>query len=313
MGTSYTVKMSERPPTVVPQTLERRILQVLDRVDRWMSTYRNDSELSRYNHNPSTDWVAVSPELAVVLEEAQTISRLSDGAFDVTVGPLLRLWGFGPHAQDPPRVPSPNEIEQAKNTIGYRRLKVRRVPPAIKKTHPKVSVDLSAIAPGYAVDLIAALLEDHGVHDYLVDIGGEERVKGRSPRGARWRIAIARPLEGEGGILRTLELESGAVATSGDYRNYFERDGQRYSHLLDPRAGRPIKHRLASVTVIAETAMRADALATALMVLGPEQGMELAEEAGLAALFIVRGPGGYIEQLTHGFARLIKTTQPNPK
>jgi FAD:protein FMN transferase len=271
MGTDYSIKITDLPFPIDPINLQLEIDRLLESVNGLISIYRNDSELSRFNRNPSTDWVEVSSELITVIEEAQRISELSSGAFDVTVAPLVKLWGFGPDSPAP-QVPPADQIQAAREKVGYRQIHTRRSPSALKKDRPDLSIDLSAIGEGYGVDRLAGFLEALEIHDYLVDTGGEHRVKGHSPGATSWRIGIERPGPGDRGLQRVIELESGAVATSGNYRHYFEQDGQRYSHLIDPHTGWPITHRLVSVTVIGQTAMRADALATALMVLGPEQG-----------------------------------------
>lgn len=298
MGTDYSVKITDLSSPIDPKTLELGIARLLESVNGLISTYRNDSDLSGFNRNPSTEWVEVPAELVTVLEEAHRVSELSGGAFDVTVGPLVKLWGFG-SGNEEPQVPPTSQIQTVRKKVGYRLVHTRRSPPALKKDRPELSIDPSAIGEGYGVDRLAGFLESLGIHNFLVDIGGEHRVKGHSPSDTPWRIGIERP--GESRLQRVIELESGAVATSGDYRNYFEQDGQRYPHLIDPRTGRPITHRLVSVTVIAQTAMRADALATALMVLGPEQGFLLAEREQLAALLIVKSPEGFVEKATTRF------------
>ncbi|ADE15633.1 ApbE family lipoprotein [Nitrosococcus halophilus Nc 4] len=303
MGTGYSVKIVDLPAGIDPESLDHHIAQLLEEVNGLMSTYQEASELSRFNRSRRTDWIAVSPELVKVLEEAQRISRLSEGAFDVTVGPLVNLWGFGPspYVDDlPPR----QQVEAARERVDFKQLQIRRLPPAIRKAQGDIYVDLSGIAKGYGVDRIAELLEAQGIENYLVDIGGEERIQGYGPQGGPWRIAIERPVAGKRSVQRILELDSSAVATSGDYRNYFEREGKRYSHTLDPRTGWPITHKLVSVTVLSATAMRADALATALMVLGPEQGFRLAEREQIAALFLVKTPGGFREQTTTRFTKI---------
>ncbi len=298
MGTDYSVKITDLPSAIDPKSLELGIARLLESVNGLLSTYQSDSELSRFNRNPSTEWVAVSSELVTVLEEAHRISELSGGAFDVTVSPLVKLWGFGPSNEEP-QVPPASDIQTAMEKVGYRQVHSRYSLPALKKDRPDLSIDLSAIGEGYGVDRLAGFLEAQGIHNYLVDIGGEHRVKGHSSRGTPWRIGIERP--GERRLQQVIELNSGAVATSGDYRDYFEQDGQRYSHLIDPRTGRPITHPLVSVTVISTTAMRADALATALMILGPGQGFQLAERERLAALLILKSPEGLVEKATTRF------------
>ncbi len=311
MGTRYICKVSGLPAGVDPDRIREKIDTALDAIDRLMSTYRADSALSRFNTGRSIDWVGVAPELVKVVEEAQWVSRVSGGAFDISVGPLVALWGFGP-SSSAYQIPSAEAIQAVRARVGYHRIHTRVSPPALRKDLPGVELDLSAIAPGYAVDRVAEILDAHRAQGYLVDIGGEQRIKGRKSDGMPWRIGIASPTEVHPGIWRTLLLTAGGLATSGDYRNYFEKNGKRYSHLIDPVSGYPIAHTLASVTVISDTAMRADALATALMVLGPVRGLALADRERLAALFIVREGTGFRDLATSGFRRALRAPGGSP-
>lgn len=302
MGTRYSVQMTAPPAELQRPALAEAIQARLDAIDALMSTYRADSELSRFNASASTDWVAVSPELVRVLGAAQRVSRASGGAFDVTVGPLVDLWGFGP-APRPEQLPDATAIAAARARVGWQRLALRPDPPALRKSHPELHVDLSAIAKGYAVDRVAAVLEEAGLSDYLVEIGGELRARGVNGRGAAWRIAIERPEPGRRAVFRVVALRDLGMATSGDYRNFFELGGQRYSHTVDPATGRPVEHQLVSVTVLAEAAMLADAWATALLVLGPERGARLADSEGLAAALIRQDGDGFVLETTPAFDR----------
>lgn len=297
MGTRFLVKVVGRPPRDA-ESLEREIGRCLDEIDRLMSTYRPDSELSRFNRFDRTEWFPVSEPTARVIAEAVRVGDLTGGALDVTVGPLVDLWNFGPERRPGDRVPSPQELDRARERIGYDRLDVRLAPPAVRKKKPDLSVDLSAIAKGFAVDAVADLLERRSIEHYMVEVGGEVRARGRNPRGRPWQIAVEVPLEGLRAIQRVVPVSGSALATSGDYRNYFEVEGVRYSHILDPRTGRPIRHELASASVLAPTCIEADALATGLMVLGPEAAFELAEREGLAVLLIIRTRGGFAERMT---------------
>ncbi|HXH02847.1 MAG TPA: FAD:protein FMN transferase [Candidatus Competibacteraceae bacterium] len=300
MGTSYSVKYLAGAAAPAAAALQEEIERLLAAINKTMSTYDPDSELSRFNRAPADDWVAVSVELYTVVAAARRISELSDGAFDITVGPLVNLWGFGPQ---PPRdrVPPAAAIAAARERVGYRMLALRNQPPALRKTRPDLYVDLSAIAKGYAVDRVAELLERHAIRDYLVEIGGELRASGRNAQASPWRVAVEKPLAGARSVETVIAVERGSIATSGDYRNFFEVDGQRYSHEIDPHSGWPIAHRLASVTVVADNCMEADAWATALLVLGPQNGPALAERLGLAALFISGEADGFREHATPAF------------
>lgn len=302
MGTTYSVKAVGLTENDGGAEIKVGVAQVLETVNRRMSTYDENSEVSRLNNHGSGTWMNVSNDLLSVMEEALRISKLSRGAFDVTVGPLVNLWGFGPSGGRE-RAPEEEAIRQALGSVGYQRIRVRSSPPGIMKESPNIYVDVSAIAKGYAVDRVADYLETQGIHRYLVEVGGELRAKGRNARGVPWRIAIEKPVTGHRTIHTVVEIAGNAVATSGDYRNYFEENGKRFSHTIDPRTGRPVGHKLASVTVIHPSAMRADALATALMVLGPEEGYALAEREQLAALFLIKGPGDFLADPSPGFER----------
>lgn len=300
MGTGYSVKAVHVPPDVDTDQLKADVDAVLREVNDRMSTYDGNSELSRFNRSRSTDWVSVSSGLLSVVREALRVSYLSAGAFDVTVGPVVNLWGFGP---GPGRdaIPSDAQIQAAVAKVGYDRLHVRGSPPAIRKDDPDLYVDLSAIAKGYGVDQVAACLESYGIQNYLVEVGGELRAKGNRGSGAPWRIGIERPTPTVRTVEEIINIREGAVATSGDYRNFFEVGGERFTHQIDPRTGRPITHNLASVTVISASAMHADAMATAFMILGPESGLQLAERENLAAFFLVKNGKSFRERSTSAF------------
>ena len=307
MGTQYLVKVIDLPEHMALVRVDEDVNRLLRDVDAKMSTYRDDSELSRFNAAKSTEWIPVSNEMVDVVEHALQVSQLSDGAFDITVGPLVNLWGFGPD-QRPDRVPTDEQIAAAKAQLGYQHVHTRRQPPALKKDRDDIYLDLSALAKGYAVDQVADYLENLGITDYMVEVGGELRLKGRNENGTPWRIAVERPTPGDRDVYSIMQLEDMGVATSGDYRNYFEQDGQRYSHTIDPRTGRPIDHRLASVTVIADSSMYADALATALLVVGPDEGDELAQQHGIAAYFIVKSSEGFDANATRPFEQFLVST-----
>jgi thiamine biosynthesis lipoprotein len=234
--------------------------------------------------------MTASLEFFEVLTIAQTVWLNSNGALDPSVGPLVDLWGFGPSPGED-QIPSEKQITIALATVGFDAVIIDSSDQSIIKTRPVV-IDLSAVAKGYAVDLVADLLEMNALPDYLIEVGGETRVSGLNPQGQPWRLAIESPLL-IGQIETVLALTSGAVATSGDYRNYFERDGIRYSHTIDPRDGKPIIHTLASVTVLADTCAEADAWATALLVLGNTEGLDLANRLGLAVYMLARDGDEY--------------------
>lgn len=305
MGTSFSIKVSRLPDNIdatrLKQTIDERLLQL----NAQMSTYLQDSELSLFNQNRSTDWQPVSEALYTVLSAARQISELSNGAFDITVGKLVNSWGFGP---DPMTFVAPEQsiIDQEMAQMGYRHLQIRAEPMAIKKAIPDLYLDLSAIAKGFAVDEVADILQQAGISDYMVEIGGELRLKGGNLTNKPWRIAVEKPTPEKRMIQTVFPFTNTALATSGDYRNFFEQDGVRFSHTIDPRTGNPIKHKLASVTVLNDKCMLADALATAFMVLGPDEGYQLAEKQGIAALFIIKTEEGFEQKATSAFTLITR-------
>ena len=308
MGTYYRIKLADLPSPLRQDELESEIESILHEVNRQMSTYIPESELSRFNRHENDDWFSVSPEIALVVDEGLRINQLSEGAFDITIGPLVNLWGFGPKGgQD--EVPNPDDIMDAMARVGSRRLQVRLSPPALKKNRSDLYVDLSGIAKGFAVDELARYLDSVGITGYMVDIGGELKTRGRKKDGSSWKIAVERPIVNGKEIQKVVPLVDLAMASSGDYRNYFEKNGERYSHEIDPATGWPIRHQLASVTVVDPSCMRADALATALMILGPEKGLKLAHRNNLAALFIIKGKDGFVERETVEFNSFVKSME----
>jgi FAD:protein FMN transferase len=308
MGTSYNIKASKLPDSLTPTEITRQVKALLEKVNGQMSTYQKDSELSILNQNTSTDWIPVSPELYEVVKEAIKISQLSNGLFDVTVGPLVNLWGFGPQEMS---LSPPGEaaIKEGLNQIGYNRLKLKGDSLAVKKDIPGLYVDLSGIAKGYGVDQVGLLLEHLGILDYMVEIGGEIRVKGKNNQGKPWQIAVEKPTAEKRAIEKVLAITDTGMATSGDYRNYFEVEGVRFSHTIDPKTGRPINHKLASVTVLSETSMVADGLATAFMVMGPDEGYQFAEKNQIAAFFIIKSDKGFDQKMSSAFLKSTKVTR----
>jgi thiamine biosynthesis lipoprotein len=305
MGTTWSVKIADLDLGAKERdAIAEAIADELERVDRLMSTWNPDSELSRFNRHASSAPFAVSPETFAVFEIAEQVSEQSEGAFDITVGPLVAAWGFG--ATDrPPQPPTPAELADIEGRVGWRLIHLDPSAQTISKAHPEAQCDLSAIAKGYAVDRVADALLALGQEDFLVEIGGELRARGAKLDGRRWRIGIERPGTGTRSTQIILEVSDRALATSGDYRSYYEEKGERISHTIDPLAGRPIRHGLASVSVIHGSATWADALATALNVMGPERGVAWAESEGLAAFFLVRDePEGFREIATSAFVRL---------
>lgn len=302
MGTTYTVKVAAPPASVDGAKLRATIDESLARIDRSMSGYRADSEVTRFNATTSTQWHDVSAELASVVQTAHEISERSGGAFDITIAPLVAAWGFGPGGRLH-ELPSAEEIAQTAASVGFRKLHVRSDPPALRKDVGELSIDLNGIAPGFAVDLLAERLLALRVENFMIDIGGEIRAHGRNARDEQWHIAIEHPVATQRTPYAGVRLDGATVSTSGEYRDYYERDGRRYSHTIDPRTGRPLDRAPGSVVVIASSAALADGWATALNVLGPRDGMALAAQENMPVLFIERDGEGWRSQATPEFER----------
>ncbi|MBN2001035.1 FAD:protein FMN transferase [candidate division KSB1 bacterium] len=294
MGTTYTVK------TILgSEQIQSDVQSILNRMDSAMSTYQENSFISRFNRSNGNDWFPVSEDVVRVVYCAQRIAAQSGGAFDITVGSLVNLWGFGPGERST-KVVHQEKIRRLQKDVGYHHIDVQLNPPCLKKFLGGVNIDLSAIAKGYAVDKVAEYLDSLKIANFYIEVGGEIRVRGRNPDRKEWQIGISTPDE-LGGIQKIISLSEKSVATSGDYHNYYEREGVRYSHTIDPRTGRPIMHKLASVTVVHDSCMVADAWATAITVLGPEEGYNLALRNDLAVFMIIRDKNGFIEKKTQQF------------
>ncbi len=287
MGTTYTVKVAASLSGEQAKELGQDIQRILSRVDDLMSTYKADSELSRFNRHEKTTPFPLSEETARVFACALEVSRRSKGAFDITVGPLVNAWGFGPEEVE--ELPDDVQLKELRERVGFAKLHLNEEENTVFKDRPDVYCDLSAVAKGFAVDEVARILDDGGISDYMVEVGGEVRTRGRNPQGDFWQIGIYKPHPGVYEPERVLPLQNKAIATSGGYRNFITRDGIRYTHILDPRTGKPITHNLASATVVHDSCTWADAYATALMVLGSEEGYEFAVEHDLAVLLMIHG------------------------
>jgi thiamine biosynthesis lipoprotein len=303
MGTTFKVVLVEPPEAIASDALESELIAALQAIDLLASTWRDDSELTAFNLDLSIDWIPVSKDFCGLLESALSVSEATGGAFDLTIGPLVNLWGFGPDGQiiEPP---SAVEIADAQNRVGFDMLEADCGERLVRKDVPDLYVDLSGWAKGYAVDQLAELLNSRGIDNYLVEIGGELRVKGQNPEGNKWAIGIEAPSTSARVPHAILHVTDTSVATSGDYRNYFEHDGRRFSHTIDARTGHPVTHDLAAVTVVNTSTAYADSMATALLVLGPDEGPELARELGIAGYFLVRNQTGIREITTPDFDRL---------
>lgn len=304
MGSSYTVRVAGAAfsPARLAQ-LQADVQGALDAVDERMSLYRPGSELMRFNRHAAITPLALSPELMTVLQAGQRVAELSDGAFDLTVAPLVLAWGFGPEARR--GLPDAQALRAGRAATGHRHLRLDPAQGLASKALPGLQADLGGIAKGYGVDRAAQALLAQGVEHFMVEVGGELRTAGRNAQGRPWQIGIEEPDAVPQRARLVVPLSGQAMATSGDYRIYFEEGRRRYCHEIDPRRGEPIVHGLASVTVVAADCMQADALATALIVMGPQAGLALARRAGIAAHFIVRGADGrLVDHATETFSAL---------
>lgn len=285
MGTTYTVELAAPIDDGVRAELTALFEAELAAIDRAMSTFDARSELSEFNRRQDLHWMPASRGLLEVVDCASRISASTQGAFDVTVGPLVDLWGFGPDYRSQ-RVPNEDTIERVRQSVGYRHVQADLSAGAIRKRHSLTRIDLNAIAPGYGVDRLALILERQGIGDYLVEIGGEFKAKGTTAAGRPWHVGIERPVEGRRVIGEIVVLENKSIASSGTTKDFFEQDGRQYSHSIDPSTGRPVAHPAMAVSVVADTTMEADGWATALLVLGPQHGYEVAQARGLAAILV---------------------------
>ena len=302
MGTYYRVTIAENLPPPKLDHLATFVEGKLTRINHLMSTYRDDSEISRFNRFESSEWFDVSSETAFVVSKALEIYEASNGRFDITVSPLVELWGFGKDKErDKP--PSHVEIKKALESIGSHHLHVRLEPPAIRKAIPTLEIDLSAIAKGFAVDLVSKELRAKGITSYLVDIGGEIRAGGAKAADRPWKVAIESPVS-NGETVKTLPLVGRSLATSGSYRNFFESHGNLYSHTIDPKTGYPVNHATVSVSVIAKDCLVADAWATAFMIFSAEESLDLADRLKIAVFLIQGDDTGLTELQSKQFARL---------
>ncbi len=290
MGSAWTVKIAAPLPRPAAE-LQRGAQARFETVNQALSTYRADSALSRFNADDRGEWVEVDPELAAVLAYALSLAEASGGAYDVTVGPLVNLWGFGP---DPARSAEPDaaQIDAARARVGWRKVEVDVARGRARKA-PGVRIDLSSLGKGRGVDRVAGYLDSQGVSNYLIDLSGKLRARGHNAWGAPWRVAVERPgADDPAGAARivpaVVTLRDASIATAGDYRRYFESGGRHFSHIIDPRSGRPVSHAAVSATALGADCMRADALATVFMAMAPDDALRLANATDTAALLMVR-------------------------
>jgi thiamine biosynthesis lipoprotein len=301
MGTTYTIRYFPKRQAEILPNMQQLIDEELKRVNQQMSTYLKDSEISSFNASRSTDWFPVSADTASVVALSLQISTISNGAFDVTVAPLVNLWGFGPH-KSKEAIPSDADIEATRATVGFKKLSVQLNPPALRKSMPELQVDLSAIAKGHGVDRVAELFRKNNISDFFIEIGGEIYADGTRLDGQPWQVGIEAPLVNTQSIQTVVGLSGAAMATSGDYRNFFEANDQKFSHTIDPSSGFPVTHQLASASVVSENCALADAIATCMMVLGPEKGLRLAETENWAVLLMQRNEGSISSTYSNAFS-----------
>lgn len=306
MGSSYTVQYVPTGKAPDAAKLKAEVDTILAGLDEQFSTYRDDSVVSRFNALPAGACMALPADMLKLWRYGEELSQQSGGAFDLTVEPLMNLWGFGPQSRRE-QVPAPADLQRERARVGHQHLRLQGEQLC---KDVDAQLDFDSIVAGYAVDQVSARLTELGLTDYLVEITGELKAVGHKPDGSPWRIALEVPSgERERQVERSVALDGIGLSTSGDYRNYFEEGGQRYSHTFDPRTGAPVRHALASVTVAEAQALRADGLSTLLMVLGPEEGYTFAERNGLAAFFIVRQGEGFVTRATPRFEALF----PSPE
>lgn len=302
MGTTWSITFHQPSVAASTAAIERAVAERLEALEQIFSTYREQSELMRFNASRRTEWLPVSAELAQVAGESRRISALTDGAFDASVQPLVVLWGFGPTRRIG-ALPTREEINRARARVDWRQLEVQSSPPALRKGNAFLAADFSSLAKGFAADAVSDHLVQLGVVNHLVQVGGDLRARGAGSDGNGWSAAIEQPRDGPRAIAAVVRLDGGALSTSGDYRNYFLRDGRRYGHILDPRTGEPVNHDLAAVSVVHASAASSSAWATALFVLGPDTGWRVAVEQQIAALFFVREGASTVRRPTPEFAR----------
>lgn len=310
MGTTYSVKFSSNESDLDQNKIHQDIDKILVHVNALMSTYIPTSEISRLNQSKKDIWFPIHKDFFHVLSFSMDVAKKTQGSFDPTLGPLVNLWGFGPDGKR--KVPSKDELENTMSVVGHDKIELDQKNMAVKKSLDKVYVDLSASAKGYGVDAVSDYLLAKGIHNFMVEIGGEIRTSGQT-KGRSWRIAIEAPHPDivHESYQKVLPISNKALATSGDYRNFFVEGGKKYSHTIDFKTGKPARHTLASVSVVDESScMKADAWATAFMAMGPVKAFELAEKLQVAAYFIYRLDGqkeeGFVTKATSEFKKMFE-------
>ncbi|QAY85185.1 thiamine biosynthesis protein ApbE [Pseudomonas arsenicoxydans] len=300
MGSTYSIKYVRHAGLPAPNAVQAQVEKILAEVDQQLSTYRSDSDIERFNDLPANRCQKMPAPILKLIRVGEQLSEQSEGAYDLTVEPLLNLWGFGPQAREE-KVPTAQALADVRQRVGYQHLRIDR--DQLCKD-AAVEVDFNSIAAGYAVDTIAAKLEAMGIHDYLAEATGELKASGKKLDGSPWKIALEEPRDDQQVAQKIIAVDGYGLSTSGDYRNYFQQDGRRYSHTFDARTGAPVSHTLASVTVINPSALMADGLSTLLLILGPERGWDYAEKHDIGAFFVIRADTGFVTRANQAFERL---------
>jgi thiamine biosynthesis lipoprotein len=300
MGSTYSIKYVHHAGMPEATRVRSEVEGILGEVDRQLSTYRNDSDIARFNALPANSCQKMPGSVLELVRTGEQLSAQSEGSYDLTVEPLMNLWGFGPQGREE-KVPDAAALAEVMQRVGHQHLHISG--DQLCKD-AAVEVDFNSIAAGYAVDTIAARLDALGIHDYLAEATGELKAKGRKLDGSSWRIALEEPRDDQQIAERIIDVDGYGVSTSGDYRNYFLQDGRRYSHTFDARTGAPVLHDLASVTVIHPSALMADGLSTLLLILGPERAWDYAEKHDIGAFFVIRADTGFVVRTNAAFERL---------
>ncbi|WP_242487341.1 FAD:protein FMN transferase [Pseudomonas sp. TH15] len=300
MGSTYSIKYVRHAGGPDSSQVRREVEGILADVDRQMSTYRSDSDIERFNDLPANSCQTMPAPILELVRVGEQLSLQSEGSYDLTVEPLMNLWGFGPQGREE-KVPSAEALAEVMKRVGHGHLRING--DQLCKD-AAIEVDFNSIAAGYTVDTIAARLEALGIHSYLAEATGELKAVGKKLDGSPWKIALEEPRDDQQVAERIINVDGYGVSTSGDYRNYFEQGGQRYSHTFDARTGAPITHNLASVTVIIPSTLMADGLSTLLLILGPERGWDYAEKHNIGAFFVIRADTGFVTRTNQAFERL---------
>ncbi|MEH6564562.1 MAG: FAD:protein FMN transferase [Halopseudomonas sp.] len=305
MGSTYSIKWVPSEQSPEPEVLQQDIEGMFARFDQEVSNWRSDSDLARFNEAAAGSCMAMPKSVIDMVKLTEQLYTDSEGSFDITVAPLLELWGF--HGGEEHQAPHPEQLQQAMLRVGQQHLHIRDDGQLCKDV--ALSLDLSSLAAGYMIDRVVERLASYGVTNYMVEITGELKAAGRKPGNRPWRIAIEEPRDDERVAQMILALDGEGVSTSGDYRNYYEVDGQRFSHTFDARSGHPVMHKLAAVTVLDETAAEADALSTLLMIMGEERGWDYAIAHDIPAFFVIREGEAFVSRGTPPFNALAQSEE----